>query len=320
MMNKIPLVSKKIRKRLWFTITATLIFLAYSSVSTFLPELWAKLKFTSGDKAVLTIGLIIILSLSLSGLILAERLTPTLLDYLQKNQYLQIGDEKSTAEDSREEHLVDHYFSSLFLELQKELSQVNQHAKSLAEANKSLAVMAVRDGLSGLYNQYYIKERIQQEIYRTERYERPLSILMIDLDDFKRINDKHGHVSGDHIIKMFGRMLMDMIRPSDIPARYGGEEFLVVLPETNSENAVIVAERIRQKIAAYPFVVKPQGKERVHITLSVGICTFPDNGRTTENLIAFADLALYEAKKKGKNKTVVYEEKINNEHGKALHS
>lgn len=319
-MNRIPLVSKKIRKRLWFTITVSVIFLAYSSVSTFLPELWAKLNFNSGDKAILTIGLIIILSLSLSGLILAERLTPTLLDYLQKNQYLQLGNEKLSAEENNEEHQVAHYFNSLFLELQKELSQVNQHAKSLADANKSLAIMAVKDGLSGLYNQYYIKERVQQEIYRTERYERPLSLLMIDLDDFKRINDKYGHVSGDHIIRMFGRMLMDMIRPSDIAARYGGEEFLIILPETCSNNAVIVAERIRQKIAAYPFVVKPQLKERVHLTVSVGICTFPDYGHTAENLLAFADLALYEAKKGGKNKVFVYKENINDEHGRALHS
>lgn len=319
-MNRIPLVSKKIRKRLWFTISVTVIFLAYSSVSTFLPKLWTKLNFTSGDKAVLTIGLIIILSLSLSGLILAERLTPTLLDYLQKNQYLKLGDENLTTGDNSEEHQVAHYFNSLFMELQKELSQVNQHAKSLADANKSLASMAVKDGLSGLYNQYYIKERIQQEIYRTERYERSLSLLMIDLDDFKRINDKYGHISGDHIIKMFGRVLMDMIRPSDIAARYGGEEFLVILPETCSKNAVIVAERIRQKIAAFPFEVKSQVKERVHITLSVGICTFPDHGHTAENLITYADLALYEAKKRGKNKTCVYKENINNEHRRERHA
>jgi len=316
-MNKLPLVTRKLQRRLWILIGAAIFFLVYSSLSSFLPGLWLKLRISSGDKIILTVGLAIILVISLSGLILAERMTPTLLDYLAKNRFLELGEASLFEQDDTQAKFGVNYFNNLFCELQKELSQVNQHTKSLADANKSLAVIAVRDGLSGLYNQYYIRERLQQEIFRSERYKRPLSLLMIDIDDFKLVNDMYGHMTGDQTLKAFSRILTNMIRPSDIPSRYGGDEFLLILPETAADHAGLVAERVRQKIALHVFS-SDQKEGKFQITVSVGICTFPDFGYNAESLISFADTALYKAKKKGKNRIVTYEEQGKNELGRAI--
>jgi len=174
--------------------------------------------------------------------------------------------------------------------------------RGLAIMSGKLSSLAITDGLTGLYNQFYIKERLQEEIYRSERYKHILSLLMIDLEDFKSLNDKYGHIVGDRILKSFSNLIRETVRPSDIPSRYGGEEFLVVLPETTCENAVIVAERIRQKIGGYPFEISCLKEKNPPFTVSIGVCAFPGRGRTVEELITLADTALYQAKKDGKNR------------------
>jgi diguanylate cyclase (GGDEF)-like protein len=169
-----------------------------------------------------------------------------------------------------------------------------------------LTTLAVRDGLTGLYNQSYIKARLQEEILRSERYKSALSLMMIDLDDFKPLNDRYGHVVGDRILRAFGELLQDVIRSSDIAGRYGGEEFLVILPQTSCLDAAAAAERIRKEIALFPFRISAGEEKACRITISIGVYASPFLSQKTEEIIGLADAALYRAKKEGKNKVVVF--------------
>jgi len=173
-------------------------------------------------------------------------------------------------------------------------------------ASDKLSTMAIRDGLTGLYNQTYIKARLQEELYRSERYKYPLSLLMIDLDDFKTVNDTQGHVVGDQVLKAFGALLQDLVRNSDVVGRYGGEEFLTVMPQTSCLDAAAAAERIRRDVAVYPFRAGPDRDRSVQITLSVGVFASPPENAKADEVIALADTALSLAKKQGKNKVVVF--------------
>jgi diguanylate cyclase (GGDEF)-like protein len=128
------------------------------------------------------------------------------------------------------------------------------------------------------------------------------------LDDFKALNDKYGHIAGDRILRSFANLIKETIRPSDVPARYGGEEFLIILPETSCQNALSVAERIRQKIALYPFEITSLKEKSSPFTISIGVCAFPGRGRTVEELITLADAGLYQAKKEGKNKVIAVQD------------
>lgn len=165
--------------------------------------------------------------------------------------------------------------------------------------------LIIREGLTGLFNQNYIRQRLDEEYYRAKRYVHPLSLMMIDLDNFKSLNDRFGHTAGDHLLKYFSQLIRETIRPSDIPARFGGEEFLVILPETDKEDAQVVAERLRKRISMYPFRIDSR-KEEVQLTISVGVSAFPEYGQSSEELITLADMALYQAKKEGKNKVAFY--------------
>jgi diguanylate cyclase (GGDEF)-like protein len=172
--------------------------------------------------------------------------------------------------------------------------------------SERLTTLAVRDGLTGLYNQTYIKARLQEEIHRGERYKSALSLMMIDLDDFKPLNDRYGHIVGDRILRAFGELLQDVIRSSDVAGRYGGEEFLVILPQTSCLDAAAAAERIRKEISLFPFRVGAGGDKTCQITVSIGVYASPFLSQKTEEVIGLADAALYRAKKEGKNKVVVF--------------
>lgn len=165
--------------------------------------------------------------------------------------------------------------------------------------------LIIREGLTGLFNKVYIRQRLEEEIYRAKRYNHELSLMMIDLDDFKRLNDRYGHTVGDLLLRYFGQLISESIRPSDIAARYGGEEFLVILPETDGEEAEAVAERLRQTISLHPFRVDPR-KEDMSFTISVGVCSYCESYETPDQLISHADQALYLAKKNGKNRVALY--------------
>jgi diguanylate cyclase (GGDEF)-like protein len=181
------------------------------------------------------------------------------------------------------------------------LVKLKQKNEELEYADKALRELSIRDGLTGLYNHRYFQETIASEIFRSRRYSRVFSLLFMDLDFFKKYNDKKGHPEGDKLLITLSRMLLENLRTSDFVARYGGEEFVMILPETPKINAFGVADEIRGKIADYPFdgrEVLPQGK----VTVSIGVATYPEDGSDVSSLILFADQALYQAKRQGRNR------------------
>ena len=165
--------------------------------------------------------------------------------------------------------------------------------------------MANTDGLTGLYNHRHLQERLQQEIERAERYDRPLSVIMADLDRFKDFNDAFGHPRGDELLIAVASTLRQLSRASDILARYGGEEFTLVLPETSAEDALVLAERVRQCVEALEQASRAGGPT---VTLSIGVASHA-RGDSKESLIETADAALYQAKRAGRNQVRVAEDR-----------
>ena len=166
-----------------------------------------------------------------------------------------------------------------------------------------LHALATTDILTGLNNHRAFRRRLQEEIERSQRYRHPLSLILIDLDNFKRVNDTQGHPAGDAILAQVGTILRRGSRGTDMVARYGGEEMVVLCPETRPDEALILAERIREKIANNTFGV-PTGAA-INLTISLGIAAVPDHGLDAEGLIDAADRALYAAKSQGRNRVCV---------------
>jgi diguanylate cyclase (GGDEF)-like protein len=156
-----------------------------------------------------------------------------------------------------------------------------------------------RDELTGLYNHRYLQEHLVREIDRVERSHVPMSLLMLDLDDFKRFNDQYGHQSGNRLLVRIGHILRASVRKVDVAARYGGEEFVVVLSETSKDKALLVAERIRRAVQSHS-----RSRSLAGITVSIGIAALPIDGATPDTLIEAADAAMYLAKSRGKNRVV----------------
>jgi len=157
------------------------------------------------------------------------------------------------------------------------------------------------DPLTSLYNRRSFEERLPGEFERAKRYNRPLALLLLDVDDFKQVNDTYGHDWGDAVLKEVGRVLRERTRKSDIAARYGGEEFVMILPEIEAEGARQAAEKIRQEIKSVTF--KPDSRPPFSVTVSVGVaCTalrdYPDGPAAVKD----ADVALYQAKRSGKDR------------------
>ena len=163
--------------------------------------------------------------------------------------------------------------------------------------------LASTDGLTGVYNHRTFQERLSQEIARAERYSRPLSVLMIDVDHFKVYNDTYGHPQGDIVLQDLARLLQEISRASDTVARYGGEEFAIILPETSSMGAQKIAQRLREQVERYPF----PGRESMPggaLTISIGVATHASAG-SKDALLQAADTALYTAKREGRNRVCV---------------
>jgi diguanylate cyclase (GGDEF)-like protein/PAS domain S-box-containing protein len=167
-----------------------------------------------------------------------------------------------------------------------------------------LREQVMRDPLTGMYNRRYLDDALPGEIARAVREFTPLSIMMIDIDHFKRVNDTHGHQTGDKVLKMLADILRNEARRSDVACRYGGEEFVLLLPKMNLESARVRAERWRQMFAQTDVLAE---KGIFRCTLSVGIAVFPDHGSSTEDLLRNADRALYLAKALGRDRVVVYD-------------
>lgn len=175
----------------------------------------------------------------------------------------------------------------------------------LEKKNKILEKLANVDGLTEAYNHRYFQNFLDREIKRADRNSYTLSVVMIDIDHFKKFNDAHGHQTGDYILRQFSDIVRDTLREYDLFARYGGEEFVLVLPETSALDAEIVAEKIRSIVASHTFESEC---EKYHITASFGVAeiTPSEDKFSKSDLIGFADEALYDAKKKGRNRISVY--------------
>jgi diguanylate cyclase (GGDEF)-like protein len=179
-------------------------------------------------------------------------------------------------------------------------------ALSLANVRlrENLHFQSVRDPLTSLYNRRYLEEFLLKQLHQSERTKSPLSVLMMDLDHFKRINDFYGHDAGDLALKELGKILSGGIRAGDLACRYGGEEFLLVLFNTDAEAAKARAEILREEVSHIR--IKYGTQDVGPIQISIGIAVYPQDGLTSAELIETADKALYEAKNSGRNKSVLY--------------
>jgi diguanylate cyclase len=163
---------------------------------------------------------------------------------------------------------------------------------------------ATIDAKTGLANARHVREALSSELERAARYERPLSVLVADLDFLRDVNNNYGHLAGDAVLAAIGDVLRTELRTTDIPARFGGEEFVVVLPETSLPRAVQLAERVRRAVAERTYEFGRENGEPVHVTISIGVAAFPADARTEEALLRAADAAVYDAKSRGRNRVV----------------
>ncbi len=175
------------------------------------------------------------------------------------------------------------------------------HAKLLDKTRK----LACTDGLTGLYNHRHFQDSLGKELSRAERYKEPLSLMLVDIDDFKLLNDRFGHTFGDTVLRRLAEILMAATRESDTAARYGGEEFAIILPKVNSSQAAAMARRLMEEVGKNMASLM-RGKPP--LTVSIGISSFPDDSTKPLELIKKADKALYEAKRLGKDRVVLYQE------------
>lgn len=166
-----------------------------------------------------------------------------------------------------------------------------QHLLQEAKQKQAYQQLSILDGLTNVYNYRYFHESIEKEISRAERYNQFFSLLMVDIDDFKKYNDTHGHLFGDRLLKQIALSLKEAVRAADTVFRYGGDEFIILLPMTTKEQALKAAERLQNVI-----------KQNFPLTISIGISNFPEDRGDKESIIKKADLALYQAKHSGRNK------------------
>jgi two-component system cell cycle response regulator len=171
--------------------------------------------------------------------------------------------------------------------------------KELVESNKRLEMLSITDGLTKLYNHRYFQDELARAFEESHRYQRPLSLAIVDLDFFKKINDSYGHAIGDEVLKTVSKLFQESIRTTDLAARYGGEEFAVMMPETELDDALVFAEKIRSMIESTP--IETQAGP-IKATVSIGVGTIPHTRiHHAKELIVAADKALYRAKKNGRN-------------------
>lgn len=185
-------------------------------------------------------------------------------------------------------------------QINQELEQrIEQRTEQLKQANRQLEQLAATDALTGAYNRRYFMKRLNDEFDRCLRYGRSLAVVALDIDYFKQINDRYGHVMGDRVLTELTRISIATLRPVDVFARFGGEEFIVLLPETSLDEAVNAAERLRVKIAGIRIDAGKSGE--FGVTVSIGVAIRFSNETETEQLLERADRALYQAKAGGRN-------------------
>ena len=192
-------------------------------------------------------------------------------------------------------------FNDMVRRLREDRDQIAIMEQQLKRRNQELEELSITDGLTGLRNRRHIAATLDQEFARAGRTHRPVAVLMLDVDDFKQLNDRLGHLAGDEVLIKIADAIRSAVRGVDYAARYGGEEFLIVLPETDQAAAQDVGERIREYVAG----TIAAGDGAVPVTLSIGVAVYPTNGANTADVLARADAALYRAKERGRNRVEV---------------
>jgi len=211
---------------------------------------------------------------------------------------------------------VDRAIGGLLLDAGDGLPAVERRLPALEQAVRAASValenvalyervqqLAIMDGLTEVYNHRHFQETLRHELQRADRYPQPImrcSVILLDVDLFKRVNDDYGHPAGDAVLVQIAQILKRMVRKVDTVARYGGEEFVIVLPSTHKDGALILAHRLREAIEAEPFEYET-GKPPIRITASLGVATYADDGTSPKDIVAAADAGLYNAKHDGRN-------------------
>ncbi|HPM76641.1 MAG TPA: diguanylate cyclase [bacterium] len=238
-------------------------------------------------------------------------------DVIDKNRELEEVNEILVEQKSEMEKLADEYrrqrelaiemsekFAKANLELIKAQEEIKLKNTKLESANKKLEQLSVTDGLTGFFNYRQMLNILDNEIGRAKRYNLYLSVMMIDLDKFKNINDTFGHLFGDAVLRRTTEIIRRNIRETDFPTRYGGDEFLIILPHTGIDRAKFLAKRIHADLKSHPFL-PPEG-QRFYLTVSIGIAYYPHSKvEDREGLVKLVDEALYEAKEGGRDRIVV---------------
>ncbi|GBC95932.1 Response regulator PleD [bacterium HR16] len=198
-------------------------------------------------------------------------------------------------------HRTPGYFDERHLE--QLMSVANQFAQVMEASRftRSVGLLALTDGLTGMFNRRYMEVRLDEEIHRSHRYGKRFSLILVDVDHFKQVNDTWGHATGDMVLQEVSRRLIENLRETEMVFRYGGEEFLVILPETPLQQATVVAQRLCDAVREHPFHAL-DGTTTFHVTLSAGVAEYPTHGSDKLTLLAAADQALYLAKRRGRNR------------------
>jgi diguanylate cyclase (GGDEF)-like protein len=203
--------------------------------------------------------------------------------------------------ETTKERILQPYDLDLLRSLAGQIAMTIAHAAYVAKVERE----ASTDGLTGLYNRRFFIATLKREFSRAFRFNRPLSLFMIDIDYFKNYNDTNGHLMGDQVLISVANLIKSHCREVDCVVRYGGEEFAVLLPETTADEAYFIAERVRTAVEGYPFPnrqTQPGGK----VTVSIGIASAPQQASTYSELVDFADMALYSVKRSIKNQVCIY--------------
>jgi len=198
--------------------------------------------------------------------------------------------------------------SEPFTEEDQRLLEALAQQAAMAVEHARLYELAITDGLTKLFIHRYFQARLEEEMVRAKRYHTACSLILFDIDHFKKFNDTYGHQQGDVVLIEVAKLTKQTVRETvDIPARYGGEEFAIILPETDAKGAHLVAERLRKTVEAYDF---PGQEKALKVTISLGVATFPDHASVKSVLIKKADMALYECKGRGRNCSFIYNDSI----------